>query len=76
MFLLVLMRLTSILLLKVPQKAGYQNHSLRQSVRLGVAQKRVFKIGRATDLVLAFLPSKKRFMTNTTYRAALSVIPW
>ena len=38
-------------------------------------QKRVFKIGRATDCS-HFCLSKRRFMTNTTYRAALSVIPW
>lgn len=41
--LLVLMRLTSILLLKVTSKAGYQNHSLRQSVSLGVATETCFQ---------------------------------
>ena len=39
-------------------------------------QKRVFKIGRNTDLVLAFLPLKKRFTIATTCRAALSGTPW
>jgi lipid-A-disaccharide synthase len=39
-------------------------------------QKRVFKIGRSTNLVLAFCLSKKRFMTNLMFRAVLSAIPW
>lgn len=39
-------------------------------------QKRVFKIGKATDLVLAFYLLKKRFMTNSMFLVASSVIPW
>ncbi|WET39943.1 lipid-A-disaccharide synthase [Citrobacter enshiensis] len=39
-------------------------------------QKRVFKIGRSTHMVLAFLLSKKRFTTNLMYRAALLVTRW
>lgn len=41
--LLALMRLTSILPSKVTLKAGYQNHSLRQSIRLGVATETRFQ---------------------------------
>jgi hypothetical protein len=39
-------------------------------------QKRVFKIGKATDLVLAFLLSKKRFTIVLTFPAGLSATPW
>lgn len=41
--LLVLMRLTSILLLKVTSKSRVSNHSLRQSVSLGVATETCFQ---------------------------------
>ncbi len=59
------------------KKAGYQNHSLRQSIRLGVATETRFQnrqSHRSGARISAF--RKKRFMTNTMYRAALSVIPW
>ena len=54
-----------------------KNHSLRQSVRSAWRQKRVFQNRQShRSWCSHFLPSKKCFMTNTTYRAALSVIPW